>query len=196
VERIPPHTLRIRVFERQPIAQINVARPGADGIELAVFQIDAEGCVMLPLARHQRSLSTAPSAEALPLLGGLNPNEVQPGRRIKTPQLAAALLLLVSFDRSPMAGLVDLKRVDLSSPEVLTVTTGQGAEITLGLGDIERQLRRWRQIYDRGQKENKVIATLDLAVTNNIPARWQDASTVPPGAPKLPKPLRTKQKHV
>jgi len=196
VERIPPHTLRIRVFEREPIAQINVLRPGADGIELAVFHIDAEGYVMLPLAPHQRSLTTPPAAEPLPLLGPFNPSEVQPGRRIKTPQLAAALLLLVSFDRSPMASLADLKRVDVSSPEVLTVTTGQGAEITLGLADLERQLRRWRQIYDRGQKENKLIATLDLAVTNNIPVCWLEASTLPPAAAKLPKPLRTRKKHV
>jgi cell division septal protein FtsQ len=95
-----------------------------------------------------------------------------------------------------MASLADLKRVDVSSPEVLTVTTGQGAEITLGLADLERQLRRWRQIYDRGQKENKLIATLDLAVTNNIPVCWLEASTLPPAAAKLPKPLRTRKKHV
>ena len=41
-----------------------------------------------------------------------------------------------------------------------------------------------------------VNGTLDLAVTNNIPLRWLEASAVPPAAPKSPKPLRPKKKHV
>ena len=95
-----------------------------------------------------------------------------------------------------MAGLVDLKRVDVSSPEVLVVTTGQGSEVTFGLTDLEQQLRRWHAIFELGQKMGKAIATLDLAVTNNIPLRWLEASAVPPAPPKSPKPLRPKKKHV
>ena len=95
-----------------------------------------------------------------------------------------------------MAGLVDLRRIDVSSPEVLVVTTGQNSEVTFGLPDPEQQLRRWRDIFDLGQKMNKVIASLDLAVTNNIPARWLEASALPPAAPKSAKPLRSGKKHV
>jgi hypothetical protein len=40
------------------------------------------------------------------------------------------------------------------------------------------------------------IATLDLAVSNNIPARWLEAGALPSPAPKLPKTLRTRRKHV
>jgi hypothetical protein len=43
---------------------------------------------------------------------------------------------------------------------------------------------------------SKAIGTLDLAVTNNIPARWLEASAVPPAAPKSAKLLRLKKKHV
>jgi hypothetical protein len=43
---------------------------------------------------------------------------------------------------------------------------------------------------------SKVIGALDLAVTNNIPARWLEASAVPPAAPKSAKPLRPRKKHV
>ena len=50
VERVLPRTLRIRVTERQPVAQVNVPRAGAaGGIEVAVFQLDADGYVMQPL---------------------------------------------------------------------------------------------------------------------------------------------------
>ena len=195
VERILPHTLRLCVVEREPIAQISVPRPCAGGgVELAVFQVDVEGYVMLPLEPRQRSIPPSPAGEQWPTLAGLNANDIQAGRRLESLQALAALRLLAAFERSPMAGLVDLKRIDISAPEVLVVTTGQGSEVTFGLADPEPQLRRWQQVHELGQKMSKAIAALDLAVTNNVPARWLEASAVPPGNPKPPKPW--KKRHV
>jgi len=197
VERILPHTLRIRIAEREPVAQINLPRPRPnESVQLAVYQVDAEGWVMLPLDQRQRAAPRNQPADQLPVLSGLDATVVQPGRRIATQQVQAALKLIVAFEQSSMAGLVDLKRIDVSSPEVLVVTTGQGSEVTFGLTDLEQQLRRWHDIFDMGQKLSKVIATLDLAVSNHIPARWLDASAVPPATPKSPKPLRNRKKHV
>jgi hypothetical protein len=95
-----------------------------------------------------------------------------------------------------MAGLVDLSRVDVSSPEVLVVTTGQGSQVTFGLTDFGQQLRRWHSVFEEGQKTGGAVATLDLAVTNNIPLRWLEPSAVLPAPSKSPKPLRLKKKHV
>ena len=162
-ERILPHTLRIRVTEREPIAQVNVPRPrGGGGVESAVYQLDADGYVMMPLDPRQRATPLNQPSDALPALGGINASELQPGRRISAPQVQAALQLIVAFEQSPMAGLVDLRRIDVSSPEVLVVTTGQGSEVTFGLADLDQQLRRWRDIFDSGQNIGKAIGTLDL----------------------------------
>ena len=197
VERILPRTLRIRVAEREPMAQVNVPRPRpGGGVDLAVYQLDASGYVMLPLDLRQRAILLNQPGDALPTICGVNSTELQPGRRLGAPQVQAALRLIMAFDQSPMAGLVDLRRVDVSSPEVLVVTTGQGSEVTFGLADLEQQLRRWRDIFDLGQTMSKAIAGLDLAVTNNIPARWIEASAVLPVAPKSTKPLRPRKKHV
>jgi hypothetical protein len=197
VERILPHTLRIRIVEREPIAQINLARPRPNtNAELAVCQLDAGGWVMMPLDSRQRATPLYQPPDPLPVLGGIDASLVQPGRRITTPQVQAALQLIVAFEQSPMAGLVDLKRIEVSSPDALVVTTGQGSEVTFGLAGLEQQLRRWHDIFDIGQKIGKAIATLDLAVTNNIPAQWLEASAVPPPAPKLPKPASNRKKHV
>jgi hypothetical protein len=94
-----------------------------------------------------------------------------------------------------MAGMVDLRTIDVSSPQVLVVSTAQGSEVTFALNDLERQLRRWREIHDRGRRNNKNIATLDLAVTNNIPASWLEATAAPQPA-KAPKVVRTRRKNV
>jgi len=196
VERILPRTLRVRVVEREPAAQINIVRPRSSaGADPGIYLLDAEGYVMLPLEPRQRAVPNK-SDEPLPVISGMNTHELQPGRRIDAPQVQAALQLVLCFGRSPMAGLVELRRIDVASPEVLVATTGQGSEITFGLTDLERQLRRWHEIFEFGQKNGQVLATLDLAVTNNIPARWLDASAVPPDNPKFPKPLRSKKNHV
>jgi hypothetical protein len=197
VERILPHTLRIRVAEREPIAQVNVPRPrGSGGIDMSVYQVDPDGWVILPLEPRDRAISPNQADESLPALGGINANTLQPGRRLTAPQVQAALRFLVAFEQSSMAGLVDIRRVDVSSPEVLVVTTGQGGEVTFGLTDFDQQLRRWHAIFESGRKAGNTIGTLDLAVTNNVPLRWLEASAVPPVAPKLSKPSRLKKKHV
>jgi hypothetical protein len=163
---------------------------------MSVFQLDADGWVILPLEPRDRATAPGQSDEPLPLLRGVNPNTLQPGRRLTAPQVQATLQFLVAFEQSPMTGLADLKQVDLSSPEVLVVTTGQGSEVTFGLTDFEQQLRRWHTIFESGRKTGNAIGTLDLAVTNNVPLHWVEASAISPAAPKLSKPLRSKKKHV
>jgi len=197
VERVLPRTLRLLILERDPIAQISVARPRPEGgIEWDVFQLDAEGYVMPPLSSNQRSAPAPQPADILPAISGIGSQELRPGKRLEAPQVVAALELVTDFEQSPMRGLADLKRIDVSSPEALVVTTGQGSEITFGLTGIEQQIRRWRAVFDAAQKTGKAIASLDLAVTNNLPARWLEASSVPPSSPRLPKQARIKKKHV
>jgi cell division septal protein FtsQ len=195
VERILPHTLRIRVCEREPIAQVLVSRRRiGGGVEEGVYHLDSEGWVMAPLEARQRAIAQNLPPEQLPLISGLK--EAQAGHCVDLPQAKAALQLIDAFDRSPMVGVTELKKIDVSATEVLVATTGQGGEVTFGLTDFEQQLRRWREIYEKGQKYGKAVATLDLAVSNNIPATWIEASVVPPLPPKAPKVLRNKRKHV
>jgi cell division septal protein FtsQ len=194
VERILPHTLRIRVCEREPVAQIMVSRARvAGGIEQVVYHLDADGWAMIPLDPRQRAMPQN-QPEQLPMISGVK--EAQVGHPVEVPQVKAALQLIDAFERSPMAGVTELRKIDVSATEVLVATTGQGGEVTFGLTDFEQQLRRWHDIYDMGQKLSKAVATLDLAVSNNVPATWIEASVVPPLPPKAPKILRNKKKHV
>jgi len=194
LERVFPKTLRIRVEERTPVAQVNVPRPAANGgVELAVFHLDLDGFVMLPLDPRQRTTALNAVDDPLPLLSGVKLTELQPNRRIESAPVQAALELLKAFECSPMAGLVDLNRIDVGSPEVLVVTTGQSSEVTFALRDFDRQLRRWREIHDFGARNRRQLAALDLAVTNNIPARWQEISEVPVKPAKPPRTTRNRR---
>ncbi len=196
VERVLPHTLRIRVVEREPIAQVNLARPKpGGGIELRVLHLDTQGWVMAPVEPSPQAQPSPAASNSLPVIS-IPGGDVQLGRRIIAPQVQAALQLLVAFDQSPMQGYADIKRIDTTSPEVLVVTTGQGSEITFGLTNFDQQLRRWQVVQDAGQRFGKSVSSLDLAVTNNIPVRWVEASLVPPVTPKAAKPQRVRKKHV
>jgi cell division protein FtsQ len=197
LERVLPRTLRIRVTEREAVAQVNVPRASRQGgIEVAVFHLDSEGYVMVPLDPRQRTTPLNQTNDVLPVLTGVRLTEIQPGQCVESPQVRSALRLVAEFACSPMAGLVDLGRIDVGASEVLVVTTAQGSEVTFGLNDLERQLRRWREIHDLGQRQGKNLATLDLAVTNSIPARWLEASALPIPPAKAPKTLRNRKRNV
>ena len=196
IERILPRTLKIQVKERVPVAQVDVPAAGvAGGINFVVFQLDTNGFVMKPLDPRERLVPLQMKAQ-LPLLTGLNPLELQPGRLIASPQVLAALALIGSFDYSPMAGLVDLRSLDVSSPGMVVATTGQGSEITFRLENMPQQLGRWRKIYDLGKSLNKVIASADLAVSNNVPVRFMTAGIGPAPSPKKSNPAINGRKNV
>jgi len=197
VERVLPRTLKIRVTERDPIAQVNVAwADAAGGITVHIFQLDADGVVMQPLDPRLCVVPLAQMNSQLPVITGLNSFQLQPGRRMELPQVQAALRLVSAFEHSPMAGLVDLRRVDVSAPGVVVATTGQGSEITFGLENLDQQLSRWRQIYNLGLSQSKIIASADLAVANNVPVRWMLASAVPVAPVKSVKPPKNRRRNV
>jgi len=186
VERILPRTLKIRVTERKPIAQVHMPRPdGARGVVISVFQLDSAGVVMQPLDPRMSVIPLSQMKDGgLPVITGLNVSQLQQGHRVTLPQAQAALQLISAFGHSPMAGLVDLRRIDVSAPGVIVITTGQGGEITFGLQNLEQQLRRWRVIYDLGLRSNKAIASANLAVANNVPVRWMEMNAAPVAAPR------------
>jgi cell division septal protein FtsQ len=198
LERVLPGALRVRVTEREPIAQVILpqARP-SDGYASGIYTLDVTGHFMFPIEVVQRATPVVQANDHLPIVVGIPARDVRPGRQSETPQVLAALALVRDFERSPMAGLVDLKQIDVATPGTLIVTTGQGNELTFGLSDFDAQLRRWRLVHDYAQRFGKHIDTLDLMVANNAPMLWTDVSGItPPPAPKRPKVSPYKKKHV
>ncbi len=198
VERVMPRTLRLRVMEREALAQIYqaVARTNG-GFETTILRVDADGVVMNLLDPRLRAVPANPTNDVLPLIVGPDAGDPVPGRALKSVRVKQALKLIAAFNRSPMAGFADLSQVNVGLPEVLQVTTMQGAEITFSLNDFDRQLTRWRTVFDEGRKNNKSIAWMDLSVPKNIPLKWADAGLPPPGpGPAAKNPQHNRRKNV
>jgi cell division septal protein FtsQ len=173
LQRLPPDTLRIRLKPRIPIAEIRSARKlRQGGLELTEFYVDERGVVLqFPSASSEvlhRQLVRAPLPH---LLGVGNPVA---GRVLVGPTVMPALKLIRAFDGSAMFGLKELESIDLGRTGVLRVRTSHGALVTFGLGNFKQQLARWRRVHDYASGRGQVIATLDLSVTNNVPAVFED----------------------
>lgn len=197
LERVLPQTLRLRVSEREPLAEAQVPRmkPGGQ-VEMDSLLLDEEGMVMPPLDPRQRARPVPQPPPRYPLLAGLEAADLVPGRKLTAPQVRAAMELVAAFDESPMLGLDGLQRIELASPDTLQVTTLLGSQLTFSTQDLPRQLRRWRAIFDLGRGYQRHIAALDLALSNNIPARWLESSAVPPLPPEATRPVRARKRHV
>jgi hypothetical protein len=197
VERVLPRTLKLCITEREPVAQtmITVTRPDG-GMDQAIYDFDEDGFTLQPLDPRWRT-SPPPASERLPILVNVPPVDAQLGRQTESPQIRGALQLISEFDHSPMAGMVDLKTIDVGVPEILQVTTSQGTQVTFSLNQFDVQLRRWRLIYDQYQKWGRAITWVDLSILNNLPVRSVALNGAPPPPPPKPdKPPRTKRKHV
>jgi len=194
VERVLPGTLRIHVGEREPIAQVLLLKP--DGTVSGRYTVDANGFFMFPIDAAQRATPPAQTNDFLPVLQGVPPLDIRPGRQTESPQVRAALALVRAFNRSSMAGTVDVKHIDVSHAGVLVLVTGQGNEVTFGLGDFDTQLRRWRTVHDHASRFGRHITMLDLAVGNNCPMQWIDAAGIAPTPPRPIKPSPYRKRNV
>lgn len=196
VERVLPDTLRIRVTERVPVAQVAVVRPNANGQYMPVIHLlDATGFVMLPPDRTMVADPTALQMDWLPELRGVNDVDLKLGRQVESAQVRAALRLLGHYERSVMFGRADIRRVDVTFAEILTATTSTGSEIIFASQrDFDTQLRRWRAVQDVFTQRGKVIRTFDVSVSDYLPTVLVDAHAVPtpPAKPVKPAPYRRK----
>ena len=196
IERVLPHLLRLRVTEREPVAQIQGVAMDDTAVAPVIFYVDAAGVVMPPLPPASLATETGRALAALPTLRGIGGRAVHAGARLEGASIRTALTLLAEWPRSPMAGLAELGVIEVGDPVVLTVTTTRDAVVTLGHDHLEQQFLRWRAIQRAGLAGTQEVKTLDLSVSNNCPVVWvaQGLQPSPPARPA--KPVRVKRKHV
>lgn len=175
LERQLPNLLKIRVWERQPVARYAAVLPrGEQGAYQRIeYLLDAEGFVMLPIDPRYRVATARERDKSLPMLINLDPAELRLGERVKGVTARSALQLIDVFPQSRMFTETRLKTIDVSAPTTLLVLDVNEAQITFGLERFEAQLNRWRLVYDRGLTQGLRVESLDLSIQNNIPAIWR-----------------------
>lgn len=194
LERVLPDLLRIHVRERQPLARIRSVASEVGHLRPTTYFLDVHARVMPPLVAGRPDLETAYAS--LPVIAGLGSRGLRVGGELGSPTVRAALELVRLFPYSAMAGQTRLLTVDVADPEVLQVTTAEGAEIKLPLTELEWHLHRWRSVHEAGARLGRQLHWLDLSMTNNCPALWQPEPPPPPAPPPPGELTQLKQRHV
>lgn len=175
MERQLPNVLKIRIWERKPVARFVAFQPLGDkgAYQRIDYLLDAEGFVMLPIDPRFRITTAREREKALPMLVKLDPSKLRLGEQVKGLTARSALKLIGVFPQSRMVRETTLKTIDVSAPTTLLVRDEGDTQITFGFDRFESQLNRWRLAYDRGLTQGLRIESLDLSIQNNIPAIWR-----------------------
>jgi hypothetical protein len=156
-----------------PVAEIRSARKSRlGGLELTKIYVDGQGVVVQFPSSSSEVLQRRLVRGPLPQLLGVHSPVA--GRVLEEPKVMPALELIDAFDDSEMFGLTELESLDLGRRGVLRVQTSHGTLVTFGLSNFGRQLARWRRVHDYANQRDQIIVTLDLSVTNNVPAVLED----------------------
>ncbi len=198
VERILPRDLVIRVREREPIARVLVfsARAGDGLLEPSAVYLDEHGMVIPTILRALNRAAFDNATRFVPTITGISAAAFRAGHIVQSPYVLAALRWIRAFQQSEMAGHVEVRGIDVSSPGAMTVSTEQGNEVTFGYRDHETQLARWRRVHDFAGSRDRLVASLDLAVTNYVPAVLVEGTNGMPALVRPDQPSPYRRKHV
>ena len=147
-ERVLPDSLRLSITEREPISQAYAWQPRT-GSPPSVFYLDPRGFVMSPRRRRRDSSPANILGESLPILTGIPAARIKPGDRFCPIRVRAALRLIEEFEQSPMFGIVGIQQIDLSTPDLLRMTTSEQRSHVCH-SPLGRSVAPWRAIYDVG----------------------------------------------
>jgi cell division protein FtsQ len=171
VRRRLPQRLVIRVSERLAVARLR--GPGAELSE-AGFMIDRAGMVMKPLRLSDGTSLQPQTLGSLPILTGATLADVQVGRPAQSDQVYHALKLLDRLQQSAAGSMLEIESIDLSKPQVLTLTTRQKSMVKFEVGELPQQLRRLSAILSWAAQRQRIVQTVDLTVSRSVPVTFMN----------------------
>jgi len=156
VSRIWPNRLIVRIWERQPIAFVNLTPQGARTSRLAL--IDAYGVI---LDRPERLDFSSP------ILSGVHENQSERERQDRVRHYTRLMSEL-----GPLAK--KISEVDVSKPDNLKIDIeleGHSVELMMGDRNFSKRLQDFIDHYPEIRKRSGSAATFDLRLDDRITTR-------------------------
>ncbi len=184
VLRTFPNHVAINVTERRPIAWVTLKKEEDPTTSDHAFLIDAR-CIVL------RSRVLLPEYYHLPVISGVETENLVPGQRVNAFDIQAALeLVRLNADSTRF----QVRNIDLAKGYCLVVTDQRRAKITFAFDKIDAQLGRLNRLLDVIEPTKQEIQTINLIPERNIPVTFFDPSAevatddAPDSAPPKPEP--------
>jgi len=174
IQRVLPNRISVSVIERRPVAWVTSRADEDPSSSDKSFLIDARGVVM-------RSKTLLPDYLHLPVISGVELENLAPGHTVKSFEMQAALdLVRLNSDSTRFQA----RNIDLSKGYCLIVTDRTRAKITFGLDRVDQQLDRLNRLLDEIEPTRQEIQTVNLLVERNVPVTF-----VPPPEPEREEPV-------
>ncbi len=166
VTRQLPNQLKIRIFERFPMAWLECPALGIRSqTSHRGFLLDIDGAVLPCEALLRRYL-------ALPVVRVRSLARVKPGARIESEQVIRALDLIGRSNEIFFEEQLEIVEVELRNEYSMKATYNSDAEVTFGMQDIGAQLQDLKLIMAHTLAQNRQMATLNLMARKNIPITY------------------------
>lgn len=162
VQRTLPNQLAINITERRPIAWVIMKKDEDPTTSDRSFLIDARSVVL-------RSRVLQPEYYHLPVITGVETENLVPGQRVNLFDVQAALGLVRLNANSNR---FQIRHIDLSIGYGLLVSDQRRAKITFGFENIEGQLARLYQLLDVIEPTLQEIRTINLIAERNVPVTF------------------------
>jgi cell division protein FtsQ len=164
LRRTLPNRIDINVTERRPIAWVTKRSDEDPSASDKSLLVDARGVVM-------RTKRVLPEYLLLPIISGVEVENVAPGQKVRTYEMQSALELIRSNSDGTR---FQVRNVDISKGYCLVVTDQKRAQITFGLDRIDQQLERLYRVLDHIEPQQREVRTVNLLVERNVPVTFVD----------------------
>ncbi len=158
VSRIWPNQLVVRIWERQPVAFVNLTPPGARNQTSRLALIDAYGVI---LDRPQKLDFSSP------ILSGVHENQSEHERQERVHHY-----LRLMNELGPLGK--QLSEVDVSKPDNLVVSLeieGRAIELLMGDRNFQKRLQDFLDHYAEIHRRSGSTTTFDLRLDDRITTR-------------------------
>ena len=176
IQRTLPNRIDITITERQPIAWV-VSKNDIDPTASEhAFLADARGFVM-------KSRKLLPTYYHLPIISGVETENLVAGQKVTTMEVQAALQLLqLNADSTRW----QVRNIDVTKGYCLEVTDRNRALVTFGLDKIDGQLTRLYRLLDylQNQEPKQDIRTVNLFLERNVPVTFVEPVEPDPITPE------------
>jgi cell division septal protein FtsQ len=186
LRRVLPNRISVTITERRPIAWVCQHADDDPTLSEKSFLIDARGVVM-------RSKTILAEYLHLPVISGVEVENLAPGQKVRSFEMQAALdLIRINADNNRFQP----RNLDLARGYCVVVTDQEHRKITFGLDRVDLQIDRLMRYLDFLEPTGKEIQTVNLLIERNTPitfaAPLAEADEIP--VPPLPKSDSSKDK--
>ncbi len=169
VQRILPNKLRIEVEERTPVAE--VALPSAIG-NRSTYYIDRDGITFNALRLSPGVIIEPQIHRSLPVLTGVTSTDFSVHEQMISDGIRHALQLLDALQQSVTSALIDIRQIDVSKSQMLTIRTKQNTLVEFSVDDYSQQVRRLGAVMTWAAQRKRALQHVDLSIDRGVTATF------------------------